>query len=214
MIKPTYNEIKNIMISKGYKFFTNHWSINIVGIRTDLSKNTFNDTMCVLFTSPSGRESVFYFKCTTKAGNHWLLNPMRPTGTAIILEGQYLGVYKVGIHNRSRPSRSYEALEQIGDMKYVRDNNKNLIHELSGKGISNAFWGILKTNIHRASISGWSKFVDRWSAGCQVITGIDIESDKTSYETFMYLCNKSINIYGNKLSYTLLNSKDFEHRLD
>jgi hypothetical protein len=198
-MKPTYQELKSIMADKGYKFFNSAWSVNVIGIRNPESTNKFGCTMCIAYRDDNFQPIVEYFPCTTVPGTHWLLNPLSSNGAAIIMEGQYRGVYKVGIHNRSRPSKSYAALEQVKPMKYFRDNNKNSIVDANGKVYS----GIFKTNIHRASSTWVSQFVDKWSAGCQVITGPE------NWKKFMKICSNSTLRYGNSITYTLLNKNDF-----
>jgi len=199
MIKPSFKQVRSKMEQKGYKFFTGIDSINIVGIRTLSSKNEFDDVICVLWYSPGMVENIEYFPCTTKPGRHWLLSPLHSKGTAILMEGQYRGAYKIGIHNRSRPSRSYTALEQKVPMRYYRDNDLDGEHDYTG-----TIWqGNFKTNIHRASTKWMSKFVDKWSAGCQVITGPD------NWQRFLEICEFSVKKYGNSLTYTLLNKNDF-----
>jgi hypothetical protein len=204
MFTPSFNSIKKVIGEKGYKFFIKPHSINIIGIRVDESLNTFNDTLCVLYYDTDSVQHIFHFPCTTKAGKHWLLNPWTSRGTAILLEGQYRNAYKIGVHNRSRPSRSYTAFEQASNMLYVRDNDRDLVHDYSGISFS----ALLKTNIHRSSVSGWSKFVDKWSAGCQVVTG-KYDSNTTNWEKLLSLGKKSSTIYGNSFTYTLLNKCDF-----
>lgn len=204
MMKPSFNEVKEIMRTKELVFFSKPMSINIIGIRDNESTNEFNDTMCVLFYDKKNVPRIYHFPCTTKAGSHWLLNPMRKAGTAILKEGQYRGLYKLGVHNRSRPSRSYKALEQKENAQYYRDGNKDSKHNYNGV----VYVGNYKTNIHRAGKSGWSKFVDKWSAGCQVITGI-YENKQTNWDKFLSLCEESIKLYGNSFTYTLLNRNDF-----
>lgn len=149
----TYRKVKRIMEEKGYAFFTNPDSINIIGVRNNESTNEFSDYLCVLWIdSATGREKIMVMPATTKPGRHWLLSPLHRKGTAILVEGQYRGAYKVGTHNRSRPSRSYEALEQKAIMKYFRDNNLDSIHDYNGP----VYEGNFKTNIHRAAASGLS----------------------------------------------------------
>lgn len=200
-----YRKLKKTVLERGYAFFTKPMSINIIGVRTNVSDNTFNDKIYVAFISKNGRETVKEYQCTTKPGRHWLMKPMNSKGTAIIAEGQYRGAYKIGLHNRSRPSKSYEALEQKSNMTYYRDNNKDDKSDFNG----DLFVGNFKTNIHRASESGWSKFVDKWSAGCQVISGQNVMDGMTNWASFMKICRDSVSIYGNSLTYTLLNEKDF-----
>lgn len=197
-MKPSYSKLKSIMTGKGYKFFTSPMSVNIIGIRTNVSNNEFNDVICVAYLDDEWKSHIEYFPCTTKPGRHWMLSPMHSKGTAIIIEGQYRGAYKVGTHNRSRPTRSYQALEQQKPMKYFRDNNLDDKHDYEGP----IYEGVFKTNIHRASTSWMSKFVDKWSAGCQVITGPE------NWLRFLKLCNLSKDRYGNSFTYTLLNKDD------
>ena len=44
--------------------------------------------------------------------------------------------------------------------------------------------------------------VDKWSAGCQVIASNDDWND------FIFACYKAREIWGNKFTYTLINSDD------
>jgi len=159
--------------------------------------------MCVAYYDDKRKAHVHYFDCTTTPGNHWLLNPLNVNGTAIMVPGQYRGLYKIGLHNRSRPSRSYEALEQKGIAKYYRDNNKDNKLDFTSK----IYEGNNKTNIHRAASSGWSTFIDKWSAGCQVITGKYTENT-TNWDKFMELCKLSSRRYSNSFTYTLLTTDD------
>ena len=140
------------------------------------------------------KKELSIFPCTTKPGTHWLLKPLNRRGTAILKEGQYRGAYKIGLHGRSRPSRSYEALQQVQPMKYFRDNNKDSKNDYEGKIYEGNFY----TNIHRSGKSGWSKFVNKWSAGCQVITGVD--NGDTEWNNFMELVRMSAEYYGNSFS--------------
>lgn len=207
MCEVNYKEVRSACDKKNYVFFTGAWSLNIVGIRVSESTNRFDDYMCVLYKDDIGREICETFPCTTKPGEHWLLNPLNKDGTLILKEGQYLKTFKIGKHNRSRPSRMYTALEQVAPMSYVRDNNMDSQHDYDGGFIR----GVFKSNIHRAAKSGWSKFVDKWSAGCQVITGWNDKTNETSYDRFMDLCHVSARRYGDTFSYTLLNIKDLEN---
>ncbi len=198
MFTPSYKKLKEIVESKGYTFFTKPGSINIIGIRTSESTNEFNDTMCLAWIDEKMTEKIEYFPCTTKAGRFYLLAPLTAAGTAILKEGQYKAAYKVGLH------KGYEAMEQINPMSYFRDNNKDAKPDYVGTIVQGNF----KTNIHRAAESGWSKFVDNWSAGCQVITGV--ENGKTEFNIFMSIVKASAEKYGNSFTYTLVNRNDFQ----
>ncbi len=195
-----YETLKETVQSKGYAFFSKPMSINIIGVRKNFSDNTFNDLIYVAYKDPYTESDVVEsFQCTTKPGRYYLENPMNNEGTAIIKEGQYRGAYKIGRH------KSYEALEQKADMTYYRDNNKDDVPDYDGK----MFTGNFKTNIHRAGETGLSTIVDKWSAGCQVITGKNVIDGYINFLRFMSLCHSSKDIYGNSFTYTLLNEKDF-----
>lgn len=201
------NIIKTVR-RKGYKFFSRGvYNLNIIGIRSNNSQSDkFDDEIHVLYKDKNGKKCHEIFPCTTDPGKHWLLNPMNKNGTIIIVPGQYRGVYRIGVHGRSRPNTAYKALEQVKPMTYVRDNSKDseLDFELySDTGrkfeISNC-----KTNIHRAS--KWKNLLNigRYSAGCQVI------QDPILFKRLISLCKLQIKHgQGENFTYTLLEEKDF-----
>ncbi|MAH43130.1 hypothetical protein CL614_05425, partial [archaeon] len=57
-------------------------------------------------------------------------------------------------------------------------------------------------NIHRSNPYTESYYVDKWSAGCQVFKKI------ADFNTFMEICRKAKDIWGNSFTYTLIESKD------
>jgi hypothetical protein len=209
MKKFTKDKIKNVMDSKGYAFFEEgRYNLNIIGIRSNNSKSDFfDDEIHVLYKDQHGKEKHEIFPCTTDPGKHWLLNPLNIRGTIILVPKQYRGVYKIGLHNRSRPSRSYTALEQIKPMDYVRDNSKDAKLDfdlyLDSNNIESS---IAKTNIHRAS--QWRELLNigRYSAGCQVI------QSPYDFEKFIDLCESQVEWgFGRTFTYTLLEEKDFKN---
>ena len=62
--------------------------------------------------------------------------------------------------------------------------------------------GMFGINIHRAATARDTKYVNSWSAGCQVIN-----NTKNFYE-FMDLCKVSANKFGNSFTYTLICEDD------
>lgn len=201
----TIKNIKRIFKEKGYRFFDNgDYNLNIIGIRSDESQsNQFDDYIVVIYKE-SGKEKIEIFPATTDPGKPWLLNPMDKNGTAVIVPGQYLGAYTIGIHGRSHASGGYKALEQVKPMTYVRDNNKDSVinFELYNDK-SKQFSANLKTNIHRASKWSIVRLVETYSAGCQVI------QDPKDFDKLMALADKSAKKYGNSFTYTLLLQKYF-----
>ena len=92
--------------------------------------------------------------------------------------------------------------------KRNKDNNNILVigdlHEPFCLDESKTDTGLFGINIHRATgrAGGKSTRVDKWSAGCQVI------ASNEDWEEFIFACYKAEAIWGNKFTYTLINSED------
>lgn len=196
MYKPSIEALKKAVLNKGYPLKTKTYELNIIGIRNDNSKpNAFDDTLCVLFKDEYDDETLICFSCTTDPGSYWLKNPLNVKGCAIMKEGHYPDVYKIGLH------KGYKALEQIGKIWFVRDNDKDNELDFDAKTEINE---VIKANIHHAALPENSTLVDKWSAGCQVIN--------KGWNEFIELCAKSKLVTGQKyFSYTLINVKDIKN---
>ena len=198
----SYAQIKRLYKKKKYKFCEGTYNLNIFGIRdTCFADDTFNDYIGVAYEDSQCKFKVDLYKGTTDPSIHWLRNPLNKNGTAIMLEGQYRGCYKIGIHNRSKPVNSYSALEQIGAMAYVRDNNKNNVLDINP---SKKITGVFKTNLHRCSKWKIVRYIGLYSAGCQVI------QNPKHFDELMVTAKRQVSLgWGDKFSYTLFNIKDF-----
>lgn len=196
MYKPSIEILKKALLKRGYPLKTKTYELNIIGIRNDNSKpNSFDDTLCVLFKDEYGDETLLCFSCTTDPGLYWLKHPMNIKGCAIMKEGHYPNVYKLGLH------RGYKALEQIGKICFVRDNDKDAELDFKDGYEINE---VIKANIHHAALPENSTIVEKWSAGCQVIN--------KGWNEFIELCQKSKLITEqNRFSYTLININDIKH---
>lgn len=195
MNKPSIEQLKKAFVKKGYDLRKGEYELNIIGIRNNNSKpNSFDDLICVLFTDEYGDDTLLSFPATTDPGTYWLEHPMCADGCAIMQEGHYKDVYKVGLH------KDYKALQQIGNIHYVRDNNKDNVLDFDA---AKKVVGNFATNIHHADAWEKSVQVDKWSAGCQVI--------QKDWHEFIELCEKSRLITETNLfDYTLLNANDLK----
>lgn len=193
MYKPSIQQLKNALQRKGYPIKTGIYELNIVGIRNDNAvPNSFDDTICVLFKDEYQDDVLVAFSCTTDPGLYWLQHPMNVEGCAIMKEGHYEDVYKIGLH------RGYQALQQVGKIWYVRDNNKDATLDFQTK---DEIFAIIATNIHHAALPETATVINKWSAGCQVIN--------KGWQEFIDLCDKSRTITRkNRFSYTLININD------
>lgn len=180
---------------RGYKFFMSPFSVNVYGVRMKTGTNDFDDYICVAYYDDHGCFMNHIFNATTDPGEHWLRDPMRSTGCAIMVPGQYRGAYKIGPHGRKR----YDAGRQYKEIPVYRDNNRDSEHNFDPDTID---FGIHYTNIHHA----WSaKKVGKNSAGCMVI------KSKSKFENeFMPLIRKSTAKYGKTFTFTLFTKEDFE----
>ena len=110
--------------------------------------------------------------------------------------GQYKA-YRIDKHRGN-----YDALcQREGEVEVYRDNNKDGCYDLDNDNTQTGYFGI---NIHRATARKGKKSskVDKWSAGCQVI------ADNDDWSEFIFACYKAREIWGNKFTYTLINSED------
>ena len=190
---------------KGYKFFEydRPYNINLIGIRSAQKQaGYFDDVIGITYAEKFGTIIERWFPATTDPGSYYLTNPLNSRGTLILLEGQYIGAFKVGIHGRTWKGGGYQALEQRADMFYVRDNNLDDILDFQNVDQSKIISGNFKTNLHRAHKYKILEKIFRYSAGCTVL------QDAKDLEFILEACNKSLEYYGNSFTYTLLVDSD------
>ena len=177
--------------SLGHAVFTSgKYNLNIIGIRNKNGKvNKFDDRICVVYKNYKGWVTRTW-KCTTDPGRYWLNKPINIRGTAILVPGQYRGVYKIDKH-----AGRYDALcQRNGKVKTFRDSNKDSIIDMDYDSVTEGRYGI---NIHKAGSS--STQVDRWSAGCTVF------ANSSDFDNFLSICKKQISVRGwRTFTYTLI----------
>jgi len=180
----TYEEVEQMFKDKGYTFFKGELNVNLFAIRKKINTNLFDDEIWLVYEE-NGAKIVKQWMCTCEPGRYWLEHPMNKNGAAIMVPGQYRGAYAIGPHT------SYEALRQIKPIKYYRDNDKDVKHNLEGK-----IWEeVAYTNIHKAGAD--SKLVDKNSAGCIVY------KRSKDFEEMMKVLRKARDKYSNSFTFTL-----------
>jgi hypothetical protein len=187
--------IINVMKEKSYIIYTEDYKLNIVGIRNVItSSNSFDDSCCIFYYV---RNTIIYefFSFTTDPGKRYLINPLNPKGTAILVEGQYIDTYSIDIHN----GKYLAICQRLKPVKVYRDKDRDKILDYDKNTIQKGMFGI---NIHRANESGITPSVEGHSAGCQVFQSID------DFDNVMKLALKHRNLYGNRFTYTLLHESD------
>ena len=154
------------------------------------------DKFLTLSYKVDGEWQFYSFDATTDPGKYWVENVMRREGVACLKAGQYKS-YRIDKHRGI-----YDCLSQReGEVTVYRDSNMDGCYDLDDDNTQTGYFGI---NIHRATAREGKKStqVDKWSAGCQVIASNDDWND------FIFACYKAREIWGNKFTYTLINSDD------
>lgn len=191
---PKYGQLQTAVLRKGYQFFdTGNYNLNLIGIRAaDQKSNAFNDCVAVAFRF-DGTPCCLVFAATTDPGGYWREQPANVAGTAIVVPGQYPGLWSIGKHRGS-----YTALVQRGPITVYRDNNRDAVLDTDTPKES-GYFGI---NCHRAAQYLPPNTVDRWSAGCQVLR------NPLDFDLLMALCRRAEPLWGNRFSYTLMEEAD------
>ena len=180
------------MKSLGYSIFIHgEYNLNLFGIRSQYNMaNRFDDLLGAAYIA-GDQWHVEYWPATTDPGTYWLNNPGRVSGTAILVEGQYRGAYRIGQHRGQ-----YTALKQAAPMKVYRDSNRDNVLDMSPETQSEGIFGI---NIHRASAHRETETVGRYSAGCTVF------ADPDDFAAFLSICKRQVEVNGwETFTYTLV----------
>lgn len=157
----TIGELKMQFARLGYKWPKEQYSL--IGIRAPIKSDNLFDDLLIFIDMGDPTKTVWpvltYGIATTIPGRYYLLNLMNPKGAAILKEGQYLNSWKVGLHN------GYTAFIQNAPITVYRDNLKTgVVSETKGTEGT----GMFGIDIHRAASGFVAKFIDNFSAGCQV----------------------------------------------
>ena len=209
----TIKKLLAIAINKNYKIYdSNEYDLNIWGIRsnnTDTSR--YNDKMVVFrkCKQPSVPKvnlkdwqrtydngwSIDIFTVTTDPSNRYLLKPLNSSGTAIVVPGQYINLWKKGFH---QSKKDHPALRQVRPISVYRDNTRDFKLDYCGK-IETGLFGI---NCHRAG-SIVNDLIGLNSAGCQV------HKNKAHFEqVFLWLIDKAISVGIEDFTYTLITENE------
>jgi hypothetical protein len=200
MDKFTLTQIQRTMAAKSCEFFDGNkpYNLNLIGIRSNAdSPDMFDDIFLVIYRDKNLSWTVEQFTCTTNPGLRWLKEPGIKEGTAVLLPGQYKGMWATGYHKNDK---NEYALRQVKPVKFTRDNDKDEKSENFGK-IYNQVIGL---NCHNASNLSISKIIGLYSAGCQVL------NNPEQHKRLMHLCDISKRLYGDSFTYTLLLESDIK----
>lgn len=194
----TLADVKAMMTQKGYQIF-HDGRPNIVGIRNAIRDSNQFDDKCFVWWEEDGKEVSHVYSITTHPGYYYLLNvenKANPKGTAILVPGQYIDVWGLGMHRK----KQYALCQWFGNVKVYRDNNKNTTLDYNPATIESGVFGI---DLHHAGLND-ADAVGPYSAGCQVWRYHQPHMDLM--QEFKGLSQRH---QFTKFSYTLLLQEDF-----
>jgi len=198
----TYKQIKDVMSKKKYKFFLGNLDVNCIWERTnDTITNKFTDFLHICYLD-NNKEMIITIPVTTKPGlKGSILEPNTVegvTGTAIIKPGQYLKSWE--FRDTFKEFSKYPYFRQIGKIDYWRDGDKdNQIDKIQDQEDK-----IFGTHWHKMSQvdTYGSGQINNWSLGC-------MGAAEPEFKKILPIIRKSVKLYGNKFTGTILESNDF-----
>ena len=199
----TAEDVKNVIIKNSMIWYDKSNQLNLIAVRTGVNAtNTFDDVLYCVFKDSKNSLKMFQYSVTTESGFHYLKNPIRSIGTAIVVPNhQYIDSHSIGLHKGQ-----YKALVQTGKLLVYRDNNKDTKLDYTESTIETSENDGI--NIHRSKENGTSLLVDKWSAACTVF------ANYREFSSFMPLCDIHSKFYGNKFTYTLFQKDKFDKILN
>lgn len=193
-------DFKSLFEHKGYAYFDNgNYNLNIIGVRSENKNNVtnqFDDFIVVIYNTPTKHGLQRVYPATTEPGLTVMKKPQNYKGTAILVPGQYRGMWRIDSHRGK-----YKALcQRTKPVLVYRDNNKDDKYDLLPEKIDKGIFGI---NLHKASSYITPTYVNNYSAGCQVLQNV------ADFNTIMGLASKQVaNGFGNSFTYTLLTESE------
>ena len=214
--------------NKNYKIFTGKFEMNIIGVRYQYEgqeySNKFVDKMFVFYKDENNLWKINRFRVSTLPGTHIKITNSRyskfksnvdksvintkitlkkycqyigRTGLGILQPAQYINSFKLGYFPSSGKYKS-RALKSVGKQLIYRDSNWDSL-DITYSAEEEGYFGM---HLHRGFEGG--VLVNNWSEGCQVF------ENGTSLDKFMDLMEIHKKVNGDKFSYTLITSKDFD----
>lgn len=193
-------DFQKLFAKMGYAYFTTGaYNLNIIGVRTAQGRkvtNRFDDWFVVTYKDSLGAWQRKVWPCTTEPGLDMMKSPQNKKGTAILVPGQYRGMWRIDLHNGK-----YRALcQRTKPCKVYRDGNRDDVYDLLPTKVEHGIFGI---NMHRASKWGKVSVIGRYSAGCQVF------QSPSDFSEMMALADKQVQAgLGNAFTYTLINEEE------
>lgn len=193
--KDILNNLLTILKDKQYAVFTRPFELNLVGLRAaNPTSGKFDDEIYCFYKDAKDNWHLHVWPATTDPGIIWLDNPMAPDGTALLAQGQYKHVYKLGMHRgRSR------ALIQAKPVTVWRMQKTASGYKPVGRAT-----GMFGINLHKPGISKEpSMLVGLDSAGCQV------PASAKDHDLLLQLADRHLKLYPEGITYSLVDFRAY-----
>ena len=193
------DRLKGVINDKGYVIFDDDskpYNLNYGAIRD--TGGQWND-MFFMFWNYHGKWSFIKWMGTTDPSPLYLKDPINTKGSAIMVEDQHRGLFKLGLHRRR-----YQALvpaRPVGVHRIPKGFTYADIDKISELPIDVGMHG---TNSHRAHTKIEMPKIGLYGAGCQVTLAY------MEYLVAMGIWKPGLLNWGGTLTYTLLNRNDFK----
>lgn len=184
-------------------FTRGDYNVNLVALRspqspaaTPESENRFNDRFFCVFKK-GGQWISRSWSCTTDPGTHFQKYPMNPRGCgAIYAPQQVRRGYRLGLHRGKWPALVQSSKSRL---RVYRDNDRSGVFDFDSATVEIGYG----FNIHKGPLNEAAETtVDRASAGCVVF------QKSKHFDTFLKVCEKSRQLYGNAFTLTLLDAPE------
>jgi hypothetical protein len=194
-----YQDLKDILLSKGFKFYSGKLNLNFIWERTnDVITNKFTDWLHIAYEDENNIQTVLTIPATTKPGIKGSTDsPITyegVTGTAVICAPQQCGG-AWEFRDTDQEFSKYPYFRQIKPINYWRDGDKDqMIDHVQQQ--NNKIFG---THWHKMSPNGsyGSGLVNNWSLGC-------MGSPEPEFKKILPLVRKSIPLHGKYFTGTII----------
>jgi len=200
-----YDEVREAVLNKGYKFFDKELSLNLVWIRkSDQITGEFTDEFVPCWMEASTGK-ILNLRATTMAGLYGaFMDPITyqgVTGTAVIIPGQYPGAWE--FVDSYKGFTGYPYYSQVGPMNYWRDFDKDTVidhvQEQDQKNFSTCGHRMTNNGKYTGIINSPGAV---WSLGC-------MGCPEPDWKRHLPIARVSAKKFGTRFTVTLLEGKDF-----
>ena len=197
------NKIIKIVQDGGGSIYEQEGYINLFGVRSPVTDNTFNDTLYIFWKEGGQYKCVKTTGFLTKPGEssvHGTIKSPNAKGVAILRKGWHKDIWHHGLHKGE-----YKALRQYTNVTVYRDKTQygqkgpyklNLFTNTLDEG----YFGI---NFHKTG-NPHGKTANGWSAGCQTFKYL------SEFNEAMQMANAATSRGQKTFNYYLANLDEFE----